>query len=102
MATAGEKNSQKVYANEVKAKSGKDYYRSDTIDLQELMDNVGRYASISLFLNEKEVNGEIKRSSTLMFNESDAKYLKKPGTGSQAQADPQPAAGGRPAGVRRI
>lgn len=101
MAT-GEKNSHKVYANEVKAKSGTNYYRSDTFDLQELMDNVGRYASISLFLNEKEVNGEIKRSSTLMFNESDIKYLKKKGAESQSQSESQPAAQGRQTGVRRI
>lgn len=102
---ANEKNSHKVYAEEVKAKSGKDYYRTQTVDLQEIMDNVGRYVSVSLFMNEREVNGEVKKSSTLMINESDAKYLPKKKDAESASAgaasSSQPAGGSR-TGVRRV
>jgi len=101
---AGDKKSQTVYADHQIAKTGKGYYRSKTVDLQELMDNVGRYASVTVFLNEREdtKNGGTLLSTSLIFNESEAKYLPKKQDGDSTP----PPAGGAPAGgrsdVRRV
>ena len=85
------KKSTTVYADHNTPEGKKEYFRTKTFDLEKLMDEVGRYASITVFQNEREG----KKSLSLIINESDAKYLPK--DKSEDKSEDAPSSGSRPA-----